>query len=140
MTDSSKSWHQMLFIAPERREELLWVEREGPDRYRVLNVPVWVYGISLGSRVAAVSPPEDGSNLRYSHVLATSTGATLRFVVPAEARASNVYLDHVLPRARQRDLLVGPATFLDPRLVAFHVHQRSAWRLQASKLLDELGL
>jgi len=128
----------MLFSAPERREELLWVEREGPDRYRVLSVPVWVYGVSLGTRVAAVSQPEDGPNLRFSHVLAASAGATIRFVVPAKTQASRVYLDQVLPRARQRDFHVGPATFLDPRLVAFHVHERSAWRLQAAKLLDEL--
>jgi hypothetical protein len=121
------SWHQMLFISPEGREEVLWVERQGRrNAYKVLNVPVWLYGVSVGSICEALDQTE--SRLRFARVLRESPGGTVRFIVPwGDVLASDVYLSRVIPDAKRLGLYIGPATFFNPRLVAVHVHDRRQW-------------
>jgi len=38
--------------------------------------------------------------------------------------ASDIYRQRVIPSAQQMALRIGPATFLDPEIVAIHVHER----------------
>src|SRR5437879_3997501 len=105
----SGTWHQMLFASPEGREEALWVEHQNGNTYRVLSVPVWIYGISVGSIVEA--EPGDGPRLKFRGVVRSSQGGTVRFIVPPGAIASEVYLARVIPDAKRLGLYIGPATF-----------------------------
>jgi len=126
----------MLFVSPEGREEALWVEEQSPNTYRVLSVPVWVYGISVGSIVEA--EPDNGLQLTCRRVVRDSPGGTVRFIVPQGKVASEVYLMRVIPDAKRRSLYVGPATFFNPRLVAVHVHERKKWWPEVGGYLDTL--
>src|SRR5512138_1741108 len=121
-----ESWHQMLFVSPEGREEALWVEQQTSNTYRVLSVPVWFYGASVGSIVDA--EPSHEPRLKFRRVVRESTGGTVRFIVPPGGpTASEIYLTRVIPDAKRLGLHIGPATFFNPRLVAVHVHQRAKW-------------
>ncbi len=127
----------MLFVSPEGREEALWVEEEKRNTYRVLSVPVWIYGISVGSIVE--SEPGDGPHLVFRRVVRDSPGGTVRFIVPQGGiAASVVYLTRVIPDAKRLGLHIGPATFFNPRLVASHVHERKKWWPEVGGYLDAL--
>ncbi|HEX9483409.1 MAG TPA: DUF4265 domain-containing protein [Gemmatimonadaceae bacterium] len=132
----SGTWHQMLFISPEGREEALWVEEQSGNMYCVLSVPVWIYGVSVGSIVEGERG--DGSQLKYRRVVRDSPGGTVRFVVPQGALASEIYLTRVIPDAKRLGLYIGPATFFNPRLVAVHVHERKKWWPEVGSYLDRL--
>ena len=136
MHSGVETWHQVVFRSPEGREEALWAQREGETGYRVLSVPVWVYGISRGSLVSA-DPDEEG-RLRFEKLLAAAPGGTVRIVVPPGVKASEVYLGQIVPTARLRGLRIGPATFYNPRLVSVHLHERLDWWPTVGEFLDEL--
>lgn len=114
---------QMLFEAPDGRREALWVEHLRGSLYRVLNPPVWYYGVSVGSTVEA-GPESPGELLALARVVSPSEGGTVRCVVPQGAKASEVYKARVLEEARSLGIGLGPATFYDPRLVSIHVRSR----------------
>lgn len=127
----------MHFVSPEGREEALWVEQQGASTYRVLSVPVWFYGVSVGSIVEA--EPGDGARLKFRRVVRDSPGGTVRFIVPSgAAQASDVYLARVIPDAKRLGLYIGPATFFNPRLVAVNVHERAKWWPEVGGYLDQL--
>lgn len=113
------------FISPEGRGEMLWVERQSNGHFRVLNVPVWVYGISLGSLVAA-KVGLDGV-LEYERLIEPAPGGTVRCIVPRGGLASQTYLERIVPDAQTGAVGIGPSTFLDPRMVAIHLHAKDLW-------------
>src|SRR5262249_47773598 len=59
--EAESPWGQMGFRADDGRREVLLVRPEPDGTYRVLNVPVWLFGISVGTRVRA-REPERGDN------------------------------------------------------------------------------
>lgn len=133
----SPTWHQMLFVSPEGRVEALWVQQQSASMFRVLSVPVWCYGVSVGTVVEGAQ--SDGARLTLRRVVRNSPGATVRFIVPAGgAAASAVYLTRVIPDAKRLGFAIGPATFFDPRLVAIHVRERDRWWPEVGSYLDRL--
>lgn len=126
----------MQFASPEGRRESLWVEELGLSTYRVLSVPVWVYGISVGSVVVA-SPASDDP-LIFDHLSRASAGGTVRLLVRAGRLASEFYRTRVIPDAMRQGLSIGPATFFDPRVVAVHVREREKWWPDVGTYLDGL--
>ena len=126
----------MLFISPEGRRESLWVEELSPSTFRVLSVPVWVYGISVGTIVAATATNQ--SPLSFSHVIRQSAGGTVRIMAPSGRLASDLYKTRVISDARRLGLFIGPSTFFDPRLVAINVRDRSKWWPEVGGYLDAL--
>lgn len=126
----------MVFSAPDGRREALWVEQSTENGYRVLSVPVWVYGISVGSVVQALDA--GAGELIFDRIVTCSSGATVRFVTSQRNSASNVYLQRILPDAGRLSLMIGPATFFDPKLVAFHVRDRQKWWPDVGGYLDAL--
>jgi hypothetical protein len=129
-------WYQMRFRAPHGRTEVLWVEQQPNDKYRVMNVPVWVYGISVGSLVDGPQGPN--GVLEYRELLEPSPGGTVRYIVPDGAVASRLYLNRVGPEATSRGIGIGPATFLDPLIVSVHLHRRDQWNPAFASYLNEL--
>ncbi len=128
----------MNFVSPEGRREILWVEATNrPGAYRVLNVPVWIYGVSIGTVVAGVA--NDTPYLEFTRVIRESPGGTARFIVPEGSIASEIYLRRVLPDARQRGFHIGPATFFNPPLVAMHVRERNQQWPALGEYLDSLA-
>ena len=137
MSDSgTNAWRQMLFAAPESRRESLWVEELSGGTYRLLSVPVWAYGLSVGTVVAAEQPGADP--LRFAYVLRPSGGGTIRFIAPQGNLASELYKSRIVPDARRLGLFIGPATFFDPRLVAVHVRDRATWWPEVGGYFDRL--
>lgn len=127
----------MLFVSPEGREEALWVERQHANDYRVLSVPVWLYGVSVGSIVEGES--SEGTTLKFRRVVRDSPGGTVRFIVPSGGgRASELYLARIIPEAKRLGFAIGPATFFNPRLVAVNVHERAKWWPEIGDYLDGL--
>lgn len=100
--------------------EVLWAE-VAADRIRVVSVPVFAYGVSRGSLVAAV--PGDRT-LLFTKTVFDSRGATLRAYVAGALKASSVYLNTIVPEAKEAHLQIGPATFFDPEIAAIHVASR----------------
>jgi hypothetical protein len=128
----------MRFQAPDGHREVLWVERNSDDAYRVLNVPVWLYGISVGTIVRG---REGDEWLEYHGTVAPSPGATVRIYLPdgaALAPASRVYLERIFPDCSKSRLLIGPATFFDPLVVAIHLRNRDDWDGAAAAYFDQL--
>jgi hypothetical protein len=135
----SAEWQQMRFKAPDGHAEILWVQPDEQGTFRVLNVPVWQYGVSVGSRVSG-QPGERW--LEYERVVEDSKGATVRVYIPADAPitpASRFYLERILPDCRDHRFGVGPATFFDPRVVAIHVRERSDWDTRFADYLNGLA-
>lgn len=115
-------WEKMVFAAPRGHREVLWVAPIHVDRFSVLNVPVWLYGVSVGAVVHAV---RDGSGLlHFERVVEPSVGGTIRVMVPHGGLASRTYLDVIGPTAARAGISVGPATFFDPLIVALHISRR----------------
>jgi len=134
---NNPEWLQMRFCGPDGRGEVLWVQPMN-GVYRVLNVPVWQYGISVDSRVKG-RPGERW--LEFDGLVETSSGATVRIYIPSEAPispASRLYLERIIPDCRERRIGIGPATFFDPRVVAIHVRVRADWDTRLADYLDEL--
>lgn len=128
---------QIVFESPEGRREALWAETGLQGEYKVLSVPVWCYGVSVGSMVEAEL--DGNGRLRFSRNVKPSAGGTLRFMVPARGMTGKeVYLSRVVPDAMERGLHIGPATFFQPRLVAFHLRRREDWWPQVGSYLDHL--
>lgn len=136
MTSPSAPWRRLICISPEGRREALWVEPSGNSTYRVLNPPVWAYGVSIGSLVRAAEAPD--GYLSLEEVVAPSEGGTVRVVAPEGVLASDVYLKSIVPGAKERSLYVGPATFYNPRLAAIHVRNRGQWWPEVGEFLDAL--
>lgn len=126
----------MICVSPEGRQEALWVEPVGGTEYRVLNPPVWIYGVSIGSLVRA-SERQDGL-LAYEELVKSSEGGTVRVIAPEGSPARDVYLSRLIPAARARGLEIGPATFFNPRLAAIHVRNRAEWWPEVGAFLDSL--
>lgn len=138
MPNESGALHQMVFTSPEGRREALWVEDHSHHTYRVLSVPIWVYGISVGTIVTAQQSDDLGFELQFDTVVAISPRGTIRFIVAPGMRAKQVYIDRVLPDAAHLNLFVGPATFLHPRVVAMSLYQRDKWWPDVGSYLDDL--
>lgn len=113
---------QIAVAALDNGTEVLWAEAVNESSFRLLSVPVFVYGISMG----AVLRAEPGPNgiLVIVSVLSPSQGATIRCYVPQATTASVIYRKEIVPRMTAAGLLVGPVTFLDPDVVAIHVKNR----------------
>ena len=129
--------NQIQFRATDGHREVLWARPED-EHYRVLNVPVWLYGISVGTLVSATVGERW---LEFAEVVTPSTGGTVRLFVPDEAPltpASRFYLEQVLPECRERHLRIGPATFFDPLVVAVHIHDREQWSQEYALYFDDL--
>lgn len=138
MPNESGALHQMVFTSPEGRREALWVEDHGHHMYRVLSVPIWAYGISLGTIVTAQPSDDHMFEFKFDKVVATSTRGTIRFIVAPGRRAKQVYIGRVLPDAAHLSLFVGPATFLHPRVVAMSLFERDRWWPEVGRYLDDL--
>jgi len=132
----TEGMRQMVFVSPEGRKEVLWVAAAGENQWRVLNVPVWQYGISYGTIVSG--RPDRGDRLRFGQVSEPSTGATVRAVVPRPRVARDVYHSIIQPGIVSEGTGVGPATHYDPPLVAFHLHDRTAVQGKVAAYLDGL--
>lgn len=130
MNHEPRSLVQVDFSSPEGRRERVWAECISSDHARILNVPVWAYGVSIGSVVHIDS--------EHTRLLRESSGATLRFLVNERMSGKHVYLTRVLVDMRIRACGVGPATFFGPRMVAMHVHKRADWWPKVGTYLDEL--
>lgn len=115
----------MTFMAPFGSRETLWVKREASGNYRVQNVPVWIYGISVGALVRGTHT--NGDEMVFAGIVAPALGATVRVMVPASRRASELYLTRIVGDANERGILLGPATFFDPSVVAIHLQRREEW-------------
>ncbi|HKW08888.1 MAG TPA: DUF4265 domain-containing protein [Gemmatimonadaceae bacterium] len=136
---TENAWHQMRFVSPEGRVEVLWVEAspDVPSGYRILNVPVWLYDISIGTVVEG-RHAENGQ-LEFVRVLSQASGGTVRVITaPAAPDASRLYLDRILRDCHQRQIMIGPATFFDPRLVAIHVQDWDRYCDQLVQYLQDL--
>jgi hypothetical protein len=129
-------WRTMVFTSPEGRQEALWVEELDRNRFRVLSVPVWAYGISVGTVVDATDVSQ--SELSFGAVLRESHGGTVRVLFPSGTTASTAYLERLLPEAESRQLHIGPSTFFDPRVVAINLHRRDSWWPRVGTWLEEL--
>jgi len=130
-------WRQMRFRAADGHAEVLWVQPEG-ESYRVLNVPVWLYGISVGSLVRGGAGERW---LEFEELIEPSPGATVRLYVPDDAPllpASRLYRERILPDCRVHGIGVGPATFFDPAVVAIHVRDRADWDTRVAEYLNRL--
>ena len=135
--DDAEAMRQMVFVSPEGRKEVLWVGALGGNRWRILNVPVWQYGVSYGTIVTARS--DRGDRLRFDQVSEPSKGATVRAIVPKPKVARDVYHSIIQPGIARVGTGVGPTTHYDPPLVAFHVHDRVAVQGKLAAYLDDLA-
>lgn len=127
MSDDRPAENRQIAVrAPHGRTEILWARHQAGDEYRLLNVPVWSYGVSAGSLVRA-RDRGDGV-LSLVDLVEPSPGATVRVLVGGDPPASAIYLSALGPRAQEAGFSVGPATFFDPMIVAIHVKDRSKWR------------
>src|SRR4051812_48554299 len=86
--------------------EVLWAEATG-ENLEISSVPVFVYGISRGTKVAASA---HGDRRRMIRVLEQSSGATIRCYLPHDAKAADTYETKILPAAGSAGLRIGPAT------------------------------
>lgn len=118
-------------------EEILWAEPIATGLYRILSVPVFVYGVSRESVVEVRAPGAPTETLVASRVAQESPSATVRLYADDRCKAGTLYREEVAGRARKLGVRVGPATILDPGIVAINVAVRSEWRLLA-RVLDDL--
>lgn len=136
---------EMTLVAGRRRRveipsvdngtEVLWVEDMGKLGAKILSVPVFCYGISRGTLIET-TVTEEGRAV-FKRVLTPSEGATIRCYMEPQHKASDMYLARLVPEGSKRRLDFGPATFLDPDIVAIHVKVRDQWPIIGT-FLDEL--
>lgn len=119
MENAENTLVQVDFTSPEGRKERLWAESSGIGQARILSVPVWNYGLSVGTVVDLTAVPP--------RIIGISKGATLRFLASEGSSGKAVYLSRVLIDLQKLGYGAGPATFFGPRLVAMNVHIRSDW-------------
>lgn len=135
MTEKVPQLMQVRCVDPDGRFEVIWVEEKGDGLSVVMNVPVYLYGLSLGSIIRCVASKDP--LFTFDRVIQNSPGGTVRIIVPGGQMAGEWYLKYLLPAASERQLAVGPATFYDPRMVAVHVQRRSdLWESVGSYLTD----
>lgn len=113
---------QVAFPVSDNGTEILWCETTHDGNYRVLNVPVFAFEVSVGSGIEASSGRE--GILHFDRVSHASPGATIRCYLAEGLTASRSYLGEISPEAEERGLHVGPATFFDPDIVAIHLRNR----------------
>jgi hypothetical protein len=129
----------MRFVSPEGRVEILWVDpvSDVPSTYRNLNVPVWVYDISVGTVVEGRSG--ETGYIEFVRVVKEALGGTVRVITASDDRmASHLYLDRILADCQERRIMIGPATFFDPAMVAIHVQDWEQYHEPLLAYLDEL--
>jgi hypothetical protein len=128
---------QINFRTEDNGEEVLWAEQVGPGSFRVLSVPVFAYGISRGTTVLA-KPKDPEGHLAIVNVKEPSPGATFRVYLPTARSVKDFYVSGLLPIAESKRLDIGPATFLEPKVLAVHLADRARWQSVAS-VLDEMA-
>ena len=106
----------------------------GDGAYRILSVPVFVYGISRGTVVSADAG--DRERLQLAGIRAPSPGATIRAWIAPTTTPKHVDDDYFNgPLARSLGL--GPATLFEPTTVAIHLADRRRMA-DATRYLDGL--
>ena len=132
------SMEQLLVEVPESDHgiEVVRATRVTEGGYRVLSVPVFLYGLSRGAVVDAEPGPR--GRLQFRRIRHASPGATVRCHVSPATTARQVYEDH-LDGTFARRLGLGPVSLFDPAIIAVHVRDRG--RLPAvAEYLDRLVL
>lgn len=124
------------FRTDDNGEEHLWAEAVRETAYQVLSVPVFSYGVSRGTVVMA--EPGKAGALAFARVEKDSAGATVRVYLDGQRSVRDFYLTRLLPLLERQELDVGPATFLEPKVLAMHVTDRTQWQSVAS-VLDGLA-
>lgn len=125
---------QIRALTEDNGEEWMWAEPVEPGGYRLLSVPVFAYGLSRGTIVDGEASGEDGA-LTVARVRTPSPGATMRIYLADDTKAGDFYSGAFISAAAQRGLSVGPATLLEPSVIALHIRDRGAWQAVA-KLMD----
>lgn len=128
----SERLRPLSFPAPDHGTEVLWVEHADDDSVIVVSVPVFAYGVSRGTEVQVGE--DEASRPR---LLRESPGATVRGYVHPGRNATDVYRNVLVPEGRRAGRAIGPATCLDPDIVALHVHDRHGWAA-VGRLCDAL--
>ena len=121
-------------LVPENGKEVLWGEVTNGGT-RVLSVPVFAYGIS---RNAIVDVETHGARARLVSIIRPSEGATIRCYSNGSISPSVLYQQQILSAALRLKISVGPATFFNPDIVAFHLASRANLPVITSAL-DQLA-
>lgn len=127
---------QILIEVPvgARGIEVLRAVASSDGAYRILSVPVLVYGISRDSVVIAQAGRRGW--LQFGGVRIVSPGATIRAWVSPTTTPKHVDDDY-FKGAIARNLGLGPATLLEPTTVAIHLGDRARMK-DATLYLDGL--
>lgn len=130
---------ELLIEVPESDHgiEALRAEKVPEGGYRLLSVPVFLYGISRGAVVEAGATTV-ARRLRYRALLAPSLGATVRCYVTPDTTPRRLYEDHLRDGAGA-ELGLGPVSLFDPDIVAVHVADRARLN-EVAAYLDRLVL
>jgi hypothetical protein len=127
---------QLCALTEDNGEEWLWAEPVEGGAYRVLSVPVFAYNVSRGTVVTAEMAAV-AQGLRITGVRSTSDGATARVYLAEGMMAREFYTGAFVPAAERCGLQIGPATLLEPTVVALHIRERESWR-PVAQLLDQV--
>ena len=129
---------QLLVELPESDNgiEVVRATLDAEGGYRVLSVPVFVFGLSRGAVVDAEPGPR--GRLRFRRVRRASRGATVRCYVSPARTARRVYEER-LEGPMGRRLGLGPVSVFEPDIVAVHVQDRGQLPAVA-EYLDQLVL
>ena len=129
---------QLLIEIPEsdRGIEIVRATAAADGGYRVLSVPVFVFGLSRGAVIDAEPGPR--GRLRFCRLRVASPGATVRCYVSPSTTPRRVYEERLVGRVAQR-LGLGPISLFDPDILAVHVQDRGQLSTVA-KYLDQLVL
>lgn len=125
--------HLIAIPTTDNGSEIMWVE-EVAGMYRLLSVPVFVYGVS---RNAMLSATVNENRLQFKAVVRPSEGATVRCYLAMGWDARDVYKDRIEPDSDRYALRCGPATLFDPEVIALHVAERKNVT-QVGRYLDAL--
>jgi len=134
--ESAHELQQVCFLTPDGAREILWAERVEDSEFLIVSVPIFTFGVSVGTRVRAIQ----GSHptwLDYAATVADSAGATTRLYVPEGSVASKCYHERVVLECNVLRLAIGPATFFDPVIVTVHLRRRTE-RPKFARYLDKL--
>lgn len=103
--------------------EVLWAVAAGVA-YRIISVPVFAYGLSLGTEVAARPSPRSG-RLALDHPTRVSLGATVRCYAAPPSAVRELYAPLLLKDLERLGINAGPATLFEPTIVAINLVKRS---------------
>lgn len=134
---STATESEQLLIEVPRGERGIEVLRALPvtgGAYRVLSVPVFVYGVSRDSVIVASPGPR--GRLCFAGVRTPSPGATIRASVNPATTPRHVDDDYFKGPIGRR-LGLGPATLLEPTTIAVHLRDRGRM-VDATRYLDGL--